>query len=134
VVIHGYDIVFGSRLLRSSTTKRCLKREGISRAYHLLVKVLCHARFSDAQCGFKAIRRTTALELLPRVQDNKWFADTELLILGQILGCRMLEVPVHWVESSTSTVKLISTALDDIRGLFRMRKFILACRNETHAM
>ena len=47
----------------------------------------CAARwptgFSDAQCGFKAIRADVAQRLLPLVEDTGWFFDTELLVLAE---------------------------------------------------
>jgi len=46
---------------------RRLRREAISRGYNWLVKSAFATRFSDAQCGFKAITRRAARPLLPAV-------------------------------------------------------------------
>jgi hypothetical protein len=82
------------------------------------------SRFSDAQCGFKAVRRATATRLLPLIEDEEWFFDTELLLLAEHNGLKIHEVPVHWVDDPDSRVKLVSTALKDLRGLARMgRRF-----------
>ena len=83
-----FDLATGSRLLAPSSTRRSLKREVISRVYNFLVRSVFHTRFSDAQCGFKAITRKTAMELLPLVEDNGWFLDTELLVVAETLGRR----------------------------------------------
>ena len=104
----------GARVTRSR------KRELISRCYNRLLRLALHARFSDAQCGFKAIRAGAAAELLPLVQDEAWFFDTELLVLAQRRGLRIHEVPVDWVEDADSRVEIVPTALADLRGVARL--------------
>lgn len=121
----GYDVAVGSRRLNPSLTSRGFKREFISRCYMLLVKALFQARFSDAQCGFKAITRDTASALLPSVEDNGWFMDTELLVIAEQLGYRILEFPVRWVDDPDSRVNILRTAIGDIKGLMRLRRNVL---------
>ena len=96
------------------------KRELISRSYNLLLKLTLQGRFSDAQCGFKALRRDAAAKLLPLIEDNEWFFDTELLVTAERLGLRIGEVPVDWVDDPDSRVQIVSTAKDDLRGVWRM--------------
>lgn len=115
------DVATGSRLLRGAMVTRQWKRELISRCYNLLVKALCGNRFSDAQCGFKAIKRSVAQKLLPRIEDNEWFFDTELLLLAEERGYRISEVPVDWIEDLDSRVDVASTAVKDVKGLLRIR-------------
>jgi putative flippase GtrA len=114
------DVAIGSRLAQGAHVVRGPKRELISRAYNLLLRVTLHGRFSDAQCGFKALRRDAAEKLLPLVEDNQWFFDTEMLVTAQRLGLRIGEVPVDWVDDPDSRVDLVSTATDDLRGIWRM--------------
>ncbi|MGO8928260.1 MAG: glycosyltransferase family 2 protein, partial [Limisphaerales bacterium] len=116
-----FDLATGSRLLEPSSTRRSLKREVISRAYNLLVRNVFHTRFSDAQCGFKAITRKAALELLPLVKNNGWFLDTELLVLAETLGYRILDLPVRWLEGSESRVNVWRTVREDLAGMCRLR-------------
>lgn len=118
----GFDIGIGSRLLKASTTRRSVKRETISRAYNLLVKAFFYTKFSDAQCGFKAITKKATQELLPSIEDTGWFFDTELLVIGEKLGYRIFDLPVSWIEDLDSRVKIVRTALDDIKGLMRVRQ------------
>ncbi len=122
----GYDVAVGSRRLKPSLTTRGLKREVISRCYMLLVKTLFQTKFSDAQCGFKAITRSAATALLPLVEDNGWFMDTELLILAEKTGCRILDLPVRWVDDPDSRVRIWSTAMEDLKGLSRVRRNLAA--------
>lgn len=116
---HG-DIAVGTRLARGARVVRGAKRELISRAYSLLVRTSQRSRISDFQCGFKALRRECALELLPLVDDNAWFFDTELLVTAERLGMRVSEIPVEWVDDPDSRVHIVSTARDDLKGLWRI--------------
>jgi len=117
------DVAIGSRLARGSRVVRGPRREVISRSYNLLLHATLGARFSDAQCGFKAIRRDKARELLPRTQDGGWFFDTELLVLAERAGLRIHEVPVDWTDDPDSRVNVRATALADLRGIMRMGGF-----------
>ena len=114
------DLAIGTRLARGSRVIRGPKRELISRSYNILLRTLMGARFSDAQCGFKAIRRDQARALLPLTQDTGWFFDTELLVLAERAGLRIHEVPVDWVDDLDSRVDIIATALADLRGMARL--------------
>ncbi|MFE2987979.1 glycosyltransferase [Streptomyces sp. NPDC059262] len=120
-LISGHsDLAIGSRLARSSRVVRGPKREFISRAYNLILRGSLQARFSDAQCGFKAIRRDVARVLLPLVEDSGWFFDTEMLVLAERAGLRIHEVPVDWVDDPDSTVHIVKTATDDLKGVWRV--------------
>jgi putative flippase GtrA len=99
---------------------RSVKRELISRAYNRLLRTVLGARFSDAQCGFKALRTSAARRLVPVVRDEGWFFDTELLVAAQRQGMRVHEVPVDWVEDPDSSVDVVATALEDLRGVARL--------------
>src|SRR5947199_232399 len=114
------DLAIGSRLQRSARVVRGPKREIISRCYNTLLRATLRTRFSDAQCGFKAIRADRAAELLPLVEDAGWFFDTELLVLAERAGLRIHEVPVDWIDDPDSRVDLAATALADLHGIARL--------------
>jgi len=114
------DLAIGSRLARGSNVVRGVKRELISRCYNVILRGTLAARFTDAQCGFKAIRRDVAAELLPLIQDNSWFFDTELLVLAQRCGLRIHEVPVDWIDDPDSRVDIAATAIGDLKGVVRL--------------
>lgn len=125
-LISGHsDLAIGTRLARTSRVIRGAKREVISRGYNLLLRGALAVRFSDAQCGFKAIRADVAAGLLPLVQDTGWFFDTELLVLAQRAGMRIHEVPVDWVDDPDSRVDIVATALADLRGIGRLGRALL---------
>jgi glycosyltransferase involved in cell wall biosynthesis len=115
------DIAIGTRLARGARVVRGPKREVISRCYNFLLRATLGARFSDAQCGFKAIRACQARQLLPLVADTGWFFDTELLVLAERAGLRIHEIPVDWTDDTDSRVDIVDTALKDLRGIARLR-------------
>jgi putative flippase GtrA len=122
-LISGHsDLAIGSRLSRGSRVVRGAKREFISRGYNLLLRGTLAARFSDAQCGFKAIRGDVAARLLPVVEDTGWFFDTEMLVLAERAGLRIHEVPVDWVDDPDSRVDIVSTAVADLKGIARLAR------------
>jgi putative flippase GtrA len=114
------DLAIGTRLAHGARVVRGPKRELISRGYNRILHTVLRARFSDAQCGFKAVRREAAASLLGDVRDDGWFFDTELLVLAQRRGLRIHEVPVDWVDDPDSRVDIVSTALTDLRGVWRL--------------
>lgn len=118
----GYDLATGSRLLPESKTRRSLTRGIISVVYNWTVRLAFGTRFSDAQCGFKALSRETVRRMVPQVQDESWFFDTELLVLAEKQGLRVKDIPVVWSEDDDSRVKILRTAWDDLKGIWRVRR------------
>ncbi len=115
------DVAIGSRLARGAHVRRGAKRELISRAYNFLLHLGLGTKFTDAQCGFKAITAVAARRLVPAVEDQAWFFDTELLVLAERAGMRIHEVPVDWTDDPDSRVDIAKTAMDDLRGILRLR-------------
>jgi putative flippase GtrA len=114
------DVAIGTRLAAGARVTRGPKRELISRIYNLLLRATVHNAFSDAQCGFKAVRSDVARALVPLIEDNGWFFDTELLVLAEHNGLRIHEVPVDWVDDADSRVDVRTTAIEDLRGIWRV--------------
>jgi putative flippase GtrA len=114
------DLSVGTRLAPGSRVVRGTRREFISRGYNLLLRSTLRSLCTDAQCGFKAMRRSAAAELLPLVEDDEWFFDTEVLVTAQRIGLRIHEVPVEWVDDTDSRVEVLATALLDLKGVWRM--------------
>jgi putative flippase GtrA len=122
-VLSGHsDLAVGTRLARGSRVVRGPKRELISRAYSHMVRLSLRSRVSDFQCGFKAIRRERALQILPLVDDDEWFFDTELIVTAERLGVRISETPVEWTDDPASSVDIVRTALDDLHGIWRVAR------------
>ena len=128
-LISGHsDLAIGTRLGRGSRVVRGAKREFISRSYNLLLRGTLGTGFSDAQCGFKAIRADVARRLLPLVEDTGWFFDTELLVLAERSGLRIHEVPVDWVDDPDSRVDIVATAVADLKGIARLGRALATGR------
>ena len=121
VLEEGYDVASGSRMTRGSKIERSLRREITSRGFIFLIKLAFLSKLSDTQCGFKALSRQAVQELIPRIENEEWFFDTELLLLAEKGGYRIKEVPVRWQEDTDSRVNVAKTVAEDLRGLLRMR-------------
>jgi glycosyltransferase involved in cell wall biosynthesis len=116
----GYDIANGSRLLPGANVTRSSQRRILTRGYLLLIKAMFRVRFSDAQCGFKAMRADLARRLIPHIENNNWFFDTESLILAEKAGYRIKDIPVSWVEDLDTRVNVPRTVSEDVQGLLRL--------------
>jgi glycosyltransferase involved in cell wall biosynthesis len=121
----NYHLGTGTRLAKNSNTKRGFKRDFISRVYNLMVKTILWTKYSDAQCGFKAVDKKIYDQLHPVLKDNEWFFDTEMLTIAEKKGFKLFEIPVTWIEDTDSRVKIINTAYKYIRDLIRLRTRII---------
>lgn len=117
----GYDIAIGTRNAQGSRVyARSPFRTFTSKMYILLIKSFFWVYFSDAQCGFKAVTRKIVTDIIPKIRDNEWFFDTELLIVAEKSGVRIYEEPVTWIDNPGSTVRVLKTAQGDLEGLYRL--------------
>jgi glycosyltransferase involved in cell wall biosynthesis len=121
VLEDGYDVSTGSRMTKGSEIKRSIGREITSHGFIFLIKVLFLTGLSDTQCGFKAISRQAAQDLIPRIENEEWFFDTELLLLADKGGYRVKDIPIRWLEDTDTRVNVPMTILEDLAGLLRMR-------------
>lgn len=119
---NGYDVAIGSRLAKGAKVEgRTLLREVISRTLNFFfIQMFFHTHFTDAQCGFKAVTKDVVDILIPKIQDNGWFFDGELLIVAEKMGYKIYEEPVHWVDNPGSTVRLYSTITGDLEVMWRL--------------
>ena len=118
----GYDVAIGSRLAKGARVEgRTFIRELTSRTLNFFfIQFFFHTHFADAQCGFKGVTRKVVENLIPKVKDNEWFFDGELLIIDEKSGYKIYEEPVHWVDNPGSTVRLISTIWGDLMSIKRL--------------
>lgn len=130
-LLRGYDVAIGSRNARGARVYgRGLLRTITSKGYIFLIKLFFFVHFSDAQCGFKAVTRKIVDQVLPQIEDNEWFFDTELLLLAEKMGYRIYEEPVTWIDNPGSTVRVMKTAQGDLAGLWRL--FVTRPWNRPH--
>lgn len=127
---NNFHLATGTRLTKDSETKRCFKRELTSRVYNILIKLILNTKYSDAQCGFKAVDKKTFQKLLPHLRDNEWFLDTELMTIAEKTGHNIFEIPVLWIEDMDSRVNVLDTAVKYIRDLVKIRFRLKNIKNE----
>jgi glycosyltransferase involved in cell wall biosynthesis len=122
----GASVTTGSRLMKDSLANRPLSRDIASRSYNSMVRLLFGSKLCDHQCGFKGFRKTDVLKVIDRVQDNHWFWDTELLILCQKLGMKVIEFPVRWEHNggdnlNPSKVKVLKDSVSMGKKLLKLK-------------
>lgn len=103
----GYDFATGSRLLPESKVERSGTRNITSIIYNFMVRAVLGSKVKDHQCGFKAFRRESLLQLLEEVEASHWFWDTELLVRAHRRGFRIREIPVLWKSGRETKVRLL---------------------------
>ena len=118
-----YDIAVGSRLSKGSNVIGRKKiREFTSRSYNLLIKFFFpFSQIDDMQCGFKAFSRKKIAIALNLVTNTRWFFDTEIIIIARSLNLSIYQLPVKWTDDPNTSVNIISTAIEDIIGLIKLR-------------
>jgi len=125
IIIDGYDIAVGSRLLPTSRVKRSLLRKSLSYIYNILIKnIFGFKELSDAQCGFKALNKKVIKNVLPEVKNQNWFFDTELLILAQKNGFKIKYIPINWKDRPKTRVKIMDTIFEDIAGIWNLKRLL----------
>lgn len=122
----GYDVACGSRFHRDSHVERSLVRKTVSFAYHILAFLVFQLKIKDLPCGFKAINNKIKTEIVPLVENNEWFFDSEMVILSEKSGYRIKEIPVHWTETidvtRKSQVKVISLGIEYFKKIILLKK------------
>ena len=108
----GYDIVLGSRKAKGAKVKvrQSWYKELAGRLGNHLIQALAVPGISD-----------TANALFERQTIDGWGYDIELLTIARLLGYRIREVPIVWINSEGSKVQLHSyiQVLNDIRRIRR---------------
>jgi glycosyltransferase involved in cell wall biosynthesis len=107
----GYEFATGSRMLDESKVKRSGTRHLVSKTYNFMVRAVLGSKLRDHQCGFKAFRRESLLQLLDEVDAEHWFWDTEILVRAHRRGYRIKEIPVSWRGGRETKVRLFKDSL-----------------------
>src|SRR3990167_6356249 len=77
---NGNDLVIGSRFIKDSSAKRTLARKITSKVFSLLTRLMFGLKIKDYPCGFKGANKNVINKILPMVENNAFFFDTELVI------------------------------------------------------
>lgn len=129
-VLTGADIAIGSRWIKGSRVERSRARIFISHVYNFILNMTLGLKVHDAPCGFKAVNPRVVKEILPRVQSNQWFFDTELLVLASKNGYKIQEIPVSWVEHARRKTKVSFSRVvfEYLREIYRLKRRLSGCK------
>lgn len=89
-----YDIVFASKRHPEANTKSPTLRKVLSIAYNRFIRILFKSKVYCHQGGLKGFKKKSIVKILPYVKNNKWFWDTEVLVIAQWMGYKLKEIPV----------------------------------------
>lgn len=124
----GADIAAGSRFHPSSDVQRSLSRLFVSHGYRVLLQTVFRSGIDDAACGFKAVSRRVVESVLPLVEDEEWFFDTELLLRAAKANMAIAAVPVEWRENRMparlSKVSPYAVIKKNLRKIIALRKVL----------
>ncbi|WP_198919836.1 glycosyltransferase [Pseudomonas chlororaphis subsp. aureofaciens] len=118
------DIVTGSRLAKGAKViGRTPLRNFTSACFNYIVKFIFRTSFSDGMCGFKFLQRSILPPLMAHgAQSDGWFFATEILVTGEHLNYKVLDLPVTWTDDPNSKVKIIKLSLEYLKAMFALRK------------
>jgi len=119
----GSDVVIGSRKVAAESVRRerSLLREFIGSTFYRITNLLAVPGIEDTQCGFKLFRRAAAERIFPRLQENGWAFDVEILFLAQKYGFIIEEIPVNWTAIEGSKLRP-KDAIRMLLALMRIRR------------
>ena len=123
-ISNGADIACGTRLVKKSkVVGRTLIREIVSRGFNFILKLLLNVKFSDGMCGFKFMTREISKKLIDtEVMNDSWFFGTEILLIAQWFNLKIVEIPVKWVDTPATKVKIFPLSILYIKRMFELRK------------
>ena len=122
IIKNEAQICCGSRKMQDSSVKTTLMRGVLSWLYNLTLRTTLGLKIADSQCGFKSIRTDAAKKIIPLVESNGWFFDSELLVIAQKNGFKIKAVPVKWIDDVQTTVIVPKIVTEFLKGIKRMRK------------
>jgi len=119
----GAALVLGSRALPGSNVqvRQPRYRRLMGRSYNVLLRTLRLTTFRDTQCGFKGFTAECCEIVFPKLTVNGFGSDCEMLFVAERHGLRVVEVPVHWINSLESRVNPILDSLYMFGEVLRIR-------------
>ena len=122
------DVLVGSRRHPQSEIKirQPWLRERAGRLFNVALRLSGATRLRDTQCGFKAFRREAARAIFPLVEQDGFGFDVEAIVLAEMLGFRILELPVDWADAAGSKVRPLRD------GITSLVEAVLAARRIRH--
>jgi glycosyltransferase involved in cell wall biosynthesis len=121
-VMGGNDIAVGFRF-HSKYESRGIYRDLTSFVYNnLVLPIFLNVGTKDAQCGFKAINRRVADEIVSKMEFADWFFDSELLAVAYAKGFKIKEVPLSWKETRKGSLNIPKSTFSFISSAIKLRR------------
>lgn len=117
------DVLIGNRHHEQSTlvVRQSRGREFLGRRFNGLVRKLAATDLADTQCGFKAMRREAAAQTFLRQTLDGFACDVEILMLAKRMGFIVRDLPVRWINSPESKVRIVRDSLAMLRDVLLVR-------------
>ena len=121
----GYAVVIGSRAVPGAKLDppESFYRQMLGKGLNLVVQALLLPGIWDTQCGFKAFTTEAAEKIFKASRISGWGFDVEALSLANMMGYRIKEMPVRWVDDARSHVKF-SAGLQFLRDIVKIRTWL----------
>ncbi len=120
--LEEYDVVIGSRYLKSSETSRTLKRFLLSKIYHFFVRMFFPGLgLTDTECGFKGFKRKVFVNLNKQIRNSEWSWDLEFLVRAKNKGYSIKEIAVKWKEGKETKMNLFRDSLSQFFEIIRIK-------------
>ncbi len=120
------SVVIGSRKHAGSeiVKRQSWLRQRMGEAFNRILRAMADLPFRDTQCGFKAFRREAAQALFSRQTLDGFAFDVEVLLLAQQRGLKITEMPVRWINSEDSRVRIVRDSLTMLRDTIKVRRMV----------
>jgi dolichyl-phosphate beta-glucosyltransferase len=119
----GAGVAIASRALRDSRVEvsQPLYRVLMGKGFNLIVQAVLLPGIWDTQCGFKLFRADVARSVFAGLSTDGFAYDPEVLYRARRQGVRIAEVPVVWRNSAETRVRAVSSSLDMLKHVIRVR-------------
>lgn len=119
----GAGVAIGSRSIKGSRVEisQPIYRQLMGKAFNLIVQALLLPGIWDTQCGFKLFRADVAHAAFAGLSSERFGYDPEVLYRAKKLGVKIAEVPVVWRHSAPTKVSAVSSSLDMLKDVLKVR-------------
>ncbi len=125
------NLITASRYVNGASARRPPLRKKVSKLYNLGLRLIFKENIQDHQCGFKLLSKESKEKILHNTKIDSWFWDTELLVIANAVGLKILEVPVNWKEEkyrNTSLIRLVKDIYLHGTGIIKLKGEIESIR------
>jgi dolichyl-phosphate beta-glucosyltransferase len=120
---NGAGVAIGSRSVKGSRVEisQPIYRQLMGKTFNLIVQALLLPGIWDTQCGFKLFRADVAHAAFAGLTSERFGYDPEVLYRAKKHGVKIAEVPVIWRNSAPTKVNAMSSSLDMLKDVVKVR-------------